>query len=89
MLRYNYVIERHRMKIQWDIAEDLRQAMRERTKADEALIKSLLGRWVSELKPELVRDMGGIILGLTFAGQQLGGSNPFILRPMFPPKATT
>jgi hypothetical protein len=63
--------------------------MRERTKADEALVKSLLGRWVSELKPELVRDMRGIILGLTFAGQPLGDSKPFILRPMFPPEATT
>jgi hypothetical protein len=68
------------MKIQWDIAEDLWQAMRERTKADEALVKSLLGRWVSELKLELLRDMRGNILGLTFAGQ-LGGSKPFILRP--------
>jgi hypothetical protein len=77
------------MKIQWDIAEDLRQAMRERTKADEALIKSLLRGWVSELKPEIVRDMRGIILGLTFAGQPLGGSKPFILRPTFPPEATT
>jgi hypothetical protein len=53
------------MKIQWDIAEDLRNARRERIKADEALVKSLLGRWVSELPPALVYERAGNIIGLT------------------------
>lgn len=46
---------------------------------NEATVKSLLSRWVSELEPCIAMDKRGNIIGLTLANAPLG-SKPFILR---------
>lgn len=45
---------------------------------DEATVRALLSRWVSEIEPAVVFQDGKII-GLTIAGAPVG-SSPFILR---------
>ena len=47
---------------------------------EEAIIRHMLGEWVSELEPELVRDAGLQIVGLTFAGDKAGAIVPVIVR---------
>lgn len=50
----------------------------EKCRKDEAAVRELLGRWVSELEPAVCYHRGEII-GLTLADAPLG-SKPFILR---------
>jgi hypothetical protein len=51
----------------------LRQTVRNRAAQEEALIRRLLGLWVSELEPCIVRNHGtGKILGLGMAGDPSG-----------------
>ena len=57
---------------------------------NEQIIRHLLGRWVSELKPAIAYDQGGNILGITMAEAEIG-STPFMLtvdRQMFPDRKT-
>jgi hypothetical protein len=54
------------------------QARADRAKAEEALIRRLLGCWVSEMPPAVAYDRRGNILGITIADCPLG-SSPFIL----------
>lgn len=55
----------------------LRAACDEKARRDEATIRALLGRWVSELEPAVAYRHGEVI-GLTLADAPLG-SRPFVL----------
>ena len=65
---------------------DLRERYNERQVADiaarrEAILKDLLGRWVSELEPALMCGPGGTILGIGMAGPDNSVPGGIILRP--------
>jgi hypothetical protein len=62
-----------------DLTEANMLAVIGRCHRDEALVKDLLGRWVSELEPAVAYDKRGNVIGLTLADAQVG-SKPFILR---------
>lgn len=64
----------------------LEAAMRQRAAMDEAVVRDLLSRWVSELDPVLVRrSRDGEIIGLTFADAPLGSVPPVLWREGFGP----
>jgi hypothetical protein len=57
----------------------IEHAIKANTARDEQIIRSLLGRWVSELVPAIAYDQFGAILGLVPANSPIG-SKPFMLR---------
>ena len=70
------------MQIQWNIADRLREEILARAAQNEATLKALLGRWVSELEPCVAMDQRGVLLGLTPAGNMVDRNHEvFILRP--------
>lgn len=60
--------------------EEFKRLYAEHMRMQEDILRDLLGRWVSELEPELVIGPQQEIVGLTFAGQPLG-LKPWILKP--------
>lgn len=63
-----------------DITDAVGQMIDSERAADEAAIRFMLGRWVSEAEPVLVY-YGATLLGLTFAGIPLGVEAPICVRP--------
>jgi len=47
---------------------------------EEELVRAMLGLWVSELEPAVLRNRGGGMLGLTIAGIPVGARAPVVVR---------
>lgn len=58
--------------------EFVRAAQEFQNRADEEIIRSLLGQWVSELEPAVCRNREGRVIGLCVANTEVG-DRPFIL----------
>jgi hypothetical protein len=67
----------------YPIKQAVQTAIRNQCQLNEAIIRSLLERWVSGLEPSVAYDRRGNIIGLCDANAPLG-SKPFILRPLSP-----
>ena len=61
------------------LTEGVNFLMEAKIRADEEVIRELLGRWVSELEPSIARDRTGRILGLVPADTPIG-SKPVIFK---------
>jgi hypothetical protein len=59
--------------------KEVRAAVRAKMAQDEAMIRGLLGRWVSGLEPAIVMR-GAEVIGLCVADTMVG-EKPFILLP--------
>jgi hypothetical protein len=60
------------------ISMEVERARRRFLARNEAAVRELLGRWVSELEPATVLNRHGYVIGLTMA-DAMPGSMPFIL----------
>lgn len=60
--------------------EALGREMIRKLALDEALIRRMLGEWVSGLEPSVLYGPGYVIIGLTIAGLPLGVVAPVVVR---------
>lgn len=72
------------MTDRWNFLQDMLDA---RMAAESDLIREMLGRWVSELEPVVLRDENLLIAGLTIAGISIGQLAPVVVaNPHYRPR---
>jgi hypothetical protein len=63
------------------IFDEIARAQVLRVAFEEDVICAMLGRWVSELEPQFVRNgRNGQVIGLTYAGDWTGQHRPIVVR---------
>lgn len=63
------------------LVDTTRRYAQQKAAADEACVREMLGRWVSELEPAVAYGPFGDIIGLTLAASPVGSYPPICVRP--------